>query len=1613
MSMSTEEKLNYLSSIEDRSTPDRIGYSLKNGRNTAYAEVRDEGYQGISIRFSGRTVYTGDFVTVWHWADVDRILCDWMTRILYPSEAEGYSPHSWIQPPADLNKVTGSRTYSFTWNNNYLISSLINMEDDLLEYALNLVKLGFIKDLTYNTEKKSVVISSYRAACAEAVSLNAGREKLLRLMKDKARGSSPDDLKKDSILNWSVSAGLWLHCNYHSDPAHPSDACKDDLCIFATCGYLEYAVSTDRITDILEQRRRTREEYRTPCGPYSFTWEPENGLKLVSESRFRLALQLVRNGLVDVDRELGGRNHVRINFDKRVCSPDLKEGDEEITTCSMSVLAESQKKNPSAHSDYCYRIVNNDLRYPVSEETDDSCVYLYAGYIKYLQDCGMQDTIDKDRAWYQNHLKAAEDQAKVNFLFNPMPETNLFMDEPDDHLELAELLQEHNYVSLYTKYITQDNANSFRIVTALNFNVYSEEDIRQLKPRIINDEIPKENKYTYTFGSNSFNEDLTFQNNRPIDRIILLSGYVDYLRRSGQYEEYKNTRKIYQESVTKKFSDLAQENESLQKIKMIAASEKDSRLFCAIEAEYGDRPDEIINNIAKVLAQSDKIGKAEPVKYTFEQLAGYLGHHRYNRQGEASVSDSYFAREPLEQKKLYVLDGLKEFIYMAQNHTDGDNSKEMNLISFLGSYPSQTYIIVTGEKKYIDRFLELSPQIKFLFGSNIIRVRDLSTSDLYDIFREKLSDELKNQLEGDSEFTNSFYNYIAYNRRLIPLKNRDLAEYLADYANNQKALVLPPDVYEKEAAANSLDNLIGLNNVKKVASEFKNYATFLKRAEMSGMTIPNSYMHMLFTGNPGTGKTMVARIMGQMLSDLGIVENSQIKEVQSRDLISPYIGESAIKTGKIIDEALGGVLFIDEAYAIGNDSAGREAVTTLIKAMEDYKDRLVVIFAGYEKEMHEFMNINPGLTSRIGYTFHFDDYSVDELIKMYTDKMMRSGFILRGNAVNIKLREVCEHFREKKDFGNGRFVDQLVQNTIVNHAQSISSNDNDLNVRTEKDIPDIRQMLSSDATEIQDYETQLDSFVGMENVKEKIRQFASYVKFQQEASKAGADIPAGNLHMIFTGNPGTGKTTIARIMADMLFSVGVIKTNKMIEAERKDLVGEYIGQTAIKTSEVIERAMDGILFIDEAYTLTPTSSIDFGGEAIATLIKAMEDHKSNLIVIFAGYKEEMRKFVDSNPGTESRIGSTFDFDDYPPDELLQIYIKKMESSGFAVQEDAIEQLRLVFEYYSKKKNFGNGRFVSKIVQETLMKHSQNISGTSDLLTISRDDIPEVTDISGSDKETEEDPLKNIIGMQSVKNKLNEFENFVNFSMTARNRGLTIPDFNMHMLFSGNSGTGKTTIARIIVSKLYSIGIIKENKLIEVERKDLIAGYLGQTAEKTASVIEKALGGILFIDEAYTLTSGLSNDYGAEAVATLIKAMEDHKDDLIVIFAGYKEGMDEFVNSNPGIASRIGFTFEFEDYTPDELTEIFYRKMESNGFNIDEDVREKIYNIMQYFSKIRNFGNGRFVDRVIQKVLMQHASAYNGENADRIVSADIPSIESILENMGISDNSSQKKIGFSS
>ena len=701
-------------------------------------------------------------------------------------------------------------------------------------------------------------------------------------------------------------------------------------------------------------------------------------------------------------------------------------------------------------------------------------------------------------------------------------------------------------------------------------------------------------------------------------------------------------------------------------------------------------------------------------------------------------------------------------------------------------------------------------------------------------------------------------------------------------------------------------------------------------------------------------------------------------------------------------------MFIDEAYSLklGQiDSYGDEAISTLIKLMEDYKNDLVVIFAGYSKEMQEFIHANSGIKSRIGYTFEFADYSVDELYKIFELKM---------NAINFTIDEKGKQYvmnllsagKKKKDFGNGRFVDNALQKILIKHSSIEKLSDKNVTKLTKDSIPTLDEVMaySSGVREPEKIEELFDDIIGMNALKEQIIGLGKYIKFKKEVNKTdGKNLPDMNLHMMFLGNPGTGKTTIARKVTKMLYDLDCIRINKLVEVSRQDLIGEYSGETAPKVEKVIESAMGGVLFVDEAYSLKLSNNDQLGSEAIATLIKCMEDNKDELVVIFAGYTKEMQEFIHANSGIKSRIGYTIEFADYSEDELYEILKLKVNKIGFEIDKKIIPNIMEILKFGKHKRDFGNGRFVDNLLTSMLKKHSMNYK-KENIFIIGEQDIPSIDELMGEtsgerNPEKIEELFDDIFGMDKIKEQVIQLGKYIKFQeelskITAKR----LPDMRLHMLFTGDAGTGKTTMARKITQMLYNLGIIRINKLIEVDRKDLVAEYIGQTAPKTQRVIEGALGGVLFIDEAYSLSPKDSlNDLGKEAIATLIKAMEDNRDDLVVIFAGYTKEMKDFVNSNSGIASRIGYTFEFENYKDEELYKIFEIKCKEYDLIIKLDVKEKIMEVFKYFSSVENFGNGRFVDKILQEILVKHSMNKNlMKNINTLMVDDIPTIKEMVE-----------------
>ncbi|MFD3450010.1 right-handed parallel beta-helix repeat-containing protein [Microbacteriaceae bacterium 4G12] len=548
------------------------------------------------------------------------------------------------------------------------------------------------------------------------------------------------------------------------------------------------------------------------------------------------------------------------------------------------------------------------------------------------------------------------------------------------------------------------------------------------------------------------------------------------------------------------------------------------------------------------------------------------------------------------------------------------------------------------------------------------------------------------------------------------------------------------EIFEK--AIGKLDKMIGLTAIK---TEIKNLVMELegrKKAEaLGGIKAPAPTLHMMFTGSPGTGKTEVARVIVEILHGMGYLRTGAFVEVDRSRIVGKHIGHTEDNMKTILEQAAGGVLFIDEAYALageGNDF-GKEAIDVLIKAMEDRRDDLVVILAGYQVDMERLLNMNEGFRSRIPYRFEFPDYTPKELAILMKRMLENNGY--NCNLVEEEFeKEAVSTSKNGRIEGNGRWARNIVQQIIKQHNIRIALQENDKNIGRIL-VEDIYKATGRDinANVVDSHKVEglrkireealveLNNMVGLEPVKMEVQRILNFITVEQRRMKQGYTSDKMSMHMIFAGPPGTGKTTVARIVGKFLKGTGVLSSGNFVEADRSKIVGKYIGHTEDNMKNLLDKAAGGILFIDEAYALAKGSENDFGKEAIDVLIKAMEDRRDDLVVILAGYEVEMQQLMEMNPGFESRIPYNITFPNYSSDEITQIIKLQLTSKQFHFNEQAEHVLDQVIADFAKQQNevfSGNGRWARNVVEQIRMEQNNRLvfSDTEDLMEITEEDI---------------------------------------------------------------------------------------------------------------------------------------------------------------------------------------------------------------------------------------------------------------------------------------------------
>ena len=820
------------------------------------------------------------------------------------------------------------------------------------------------------------------------------------------------------------------------------------------------------------------------------------------------------------------------------------------------------------------------------------------------------------------------------------------------------------------------------------------------------------------------------------------------------------------------------------------------------------------------------------------------------------------------------------------------------------------------------------------------------------------------------------------------------------------------------SAEEQLVSLIGMQSVKDALLRYKIKEN--KIVTTSGVSrikpqhpskLPDSQMiHFIITGNPGTGKTTVAKLIGQLFYEMGYLSSGHVVETDRQGLVAGYVGQTAIKTRNKVIEALGGVLFIDEAYTLAKSEAGnnendfgQEAIDTLVKAMDEFKGQFSVVVAGYKNKMEAFEASNVGLARRFGDNhIHIEDYTPAEMHEILRFHAKKNGFVL-AEDLERALPNFCENWVSQEgarvNWGNAGAAENLINSMILTwRRQNSDIEEMGDRVLEKKHIPQNKQAYFRSLSEYRvEMMESFNSMVGLSSVKAQIEKLRRRMKFG-DLKEPG--------HYIFVGNPGTGKTTVARYMGHIMKSFGLLKHDEVVEYSAESVKAEYISKRVNGNFDlIIEKAINGVLFIDEAYQLINDS---VGERILDNLLTCALAHRKDLCIILAGYEENMDEMLEYNPGLKDRFVNRIVFDNYSGEELFEILIKTLVEDNISFDEEYQENAkRILYKYIpiiSKENSFSNVRYIKDIFipackdaknnrlteqygDSKIPPEENHLSGTDfdpSLLRYSTSEVKLVTSNSALEK------IDKLIGFENVKSVLREL---LEQGETARRENMPdlLEDLSFHWILKGNPGTGKTTVAKLVGQVYKEMGVLSKGHTVIVKRQDLVGEYVGHTAPKTQKKIDEAIGGILFIDEAYTLkpSEGRSGDFGQEAIDTILEQMSSKNGQFGVIVAGYAEDMDRFINSNEGLRSRFEQEFILPDYTAEELTKIFVSMSTNKGYYPDDELVNQLPLLFDAMikSKITGWANAREAEKLLRKMITKWSKRENvrvrlNENGDK-------------------------------
>ncbi|KAF8321990.1 uncharacterized protein EI90DRAFT_3292574 [Cantharellus anzutake] len=847
--------------------------------------------------------------------------------------------------------------------------------------------------------------------------------------------------------------------------------------------------------------------------------------------------------------------------------------------------------------------------------------------------------------------------------------------------------------------------------------------------------------------------------------------------------------------------------------------------------------------------------------------------------------------------------------------------------------------------------------------------------------------------------------------------------------NNESAAKVAPSASQQEwerqksiegAKNPHIDEIMGMIGLEKVKGHVLGLKAELEVSLRQGISMEKKNLNAAFLGNPGTGKTTIARLYSKFLSSMNILPGTHFHETSGSSLA--HEGIPGLK--KAIDEVLkagGGTIFVDEAYQLtdAHNPGGRAVLDNLLTLMLDNIGKIVFLFAGYKSNMEKFFEANPGLPSRIPYSILFEDYEDHELIRIFIHEVSKrySGrmSIEGGDAglyVRIAIRRLAAS-RGRDGFGNARDVATLLDRVKQRQAERITRE------RREGNRPDDFLFTQTDligprpdaAVKTSKAWEKLQGLIGLADVKTTLKSLIDTIQTNYGRELAEKALVQTSLHRVFLGNPGTGKTTVAKLYGQVLVDLGMLSNGEVMVKTPADFIGDVIGASEAKTKGILANSRGKVLVIDEAYGLYEKNrgwSNSFKTAVIDTIVAEIQPNPGeDRCVLMLGYKDQMQEmFQHVNPGLSRRfaIDDAFVFSDFTKEELAQILDLKLKEQDLIATPKAKSVALEMLERSRVRPNFGNAGEVdnmlgkAKLHYQNRQSHLEPSERPIDII-LEPEDIDPDFDRSDSAEKNLETLFRGMVGSDVIVEKLREIQRICQLT---RGRGRdSRSEVPTSFVFRGPPGTGKTSVARKIGQVYYDMGFLSSPEVVECSASDFIGQYVGHTAPKTRDMFDKALGKVLFIDVAYRLGDG---QFAKEAIDEIVDCLtkEKYQGRLIVILAGYEHDINRLLGANAGLASRITDEITFYPLSPEKCAELLIGELKGAQVQIhyppDMDGGLQLIEHFSALASLPQWGNARDVKTLAKRIRSKALLGWNGDPGAQDLKIPLSTVITLMDDM---------------